>query len=65
MLTPGKNVKHYVFGALNARTGKIPHGVSEHKDAATFALFLEYLNASYRRAKRIHLVLDNYIMCWA
>ena len=62
VLTPGKNVKRYIFGALNARTGKILHGVSEHQDAATFALFLDYLSASYRRAKRIHLVLDNYII---
>ena len=62
VLTPGKNVKRYVFGALNARTGAIVHGVCEHKTATVFVQFLEYLSSRYRRAKRIHLVLDNYII---
>ena len=62
VLTPGKNVKRYVFGALNARTGAIVHGVAEHKTAAVFVQFLAFLSSRYRRAKRIHLVLDNYII---
>jgi len=62
VLTPGKNVKRYVFGALNARTGAIVHGVAENKTAAVFAQFLGFLSSRYRRAKRIHLVLDNYII---
>ena len=62
VLTPGKNVKRYVFGALNARTGRIVSGVVEHKNAAMFVEFLKYLSATYRRASRLHLVLDNYII---
>ena len=62
VLTPGKNIKRYVFGALNTRTGRVVHGVAVHKNAATFVQFLEYLSASYRRAHRLHLVLDNYII---
>jgi len=62
VLTPGKNVKRYIFGALNARTGRIIHGIAEQKTAAVFAQFLDYLSRQYRRAKRIHLVLDNYII---
>lgn len=62
VLTPGKNVKRYIFGALNARTGRIIYGIAENKNAEVFAQSLEYLSQRYRRAKRIHLVLDNYII---
>lgn len=58
--TPGKNVKRYVFGAVNTRTGRIIHGIAPHKTATVFVQFLEYLNSTYRRARRLHLVLDNY-----
>ncbi len=60
VLTPGKNVKRYIFGALNARTGRIIYGVAERKNAKVFTQFLDFLSSRYRRAKRIHLVLDNY-----
>lgn len=62
VLTPGKNVKRYIFGALNARTGRIVSGIVEHKNAAMFVEFLKYLSATYRLAPRLHLVLDNYII---
>lgn len=62
VLTPGKNVKRYVFGALNARTGTIVQGIAEHKNARVFTQFLDFLARTYRRARRIHLVLDNYII---
>ena len=62
VLTPGQNVKRYIFGALNARTGRIIHGIAEHKNAQVFSQFLDFLSRSYRRARRIHLVLDNYII---
>ena len=62
VLTPGQNIKRYIFGALNARTGRIISGITERKNAAMFVEFLKYLSATYRRAKRIHLVLDNYII---
>ena len=62
VLTPGQNVKRYVFGALNTRTGRIVHGIAERKNAPTFVQFLEYLSRTYRRASKLHLVLDNYII---
>ena len=33
VLTPGKNVKRYVAGALNARSGKVVHVVAERKNS--------------------------------
>lgn len=62
VLTPGKNVKRYIFGALNARTGRIVYGIAHQKNAEVFAQFLEFLSSRYRRARTIHLVLDNYII---
>lgn len=62
VLTPGKNVKRYLFGALNARTGRVIYGVTQSKTAEVFVQFLRFLSTRYRRARRIHLVLDNYII---
>lgn len=62
VLTPGKNVKRYAFGALNTRTGRVVHGVTQRKDAATFTQFLQHLSRTYRKARKLHLVLDNYII---
>ncbi|MDJ0892577.1 MAG: IS630 family transposase [Gammaproteobacteria bacterium] len=61
VLTPGKNVKRYIFGALNARTGYILHGIAEQKTVRVFTQLLDFLSSIYPRTKRIHLVLDNYI----
>jgi transposase len=53
VLTPGKNVKRYVAGALNARTGKVVHIVRERKNSDLFIALVEELRRRYRRAKRI------------
>ena len=62
VLTPGKNVKRYVAGALNARSGKVVHVVAERKNSDLFLALVDALRRAYRRAKRIHLVLDNFII---
>lgn len=62
VLTPGKNVKRYVAGALNARSGKVVHVVAERKNSEFFLALVDALRRAYRRARRIHLVLDNFII---
>jgi putative transposase len=62
VLTPGKNQKRYVAGALNARTGRIIHQFSPAKNSSLFLCLLEKLKASYRRAEKLHLILDNCII---
>jgi len=62
VLTPGKNVKRYVAGALNARSGKVVHVVAERKNSDLFLALVDALRRAYRRAKRIHLILDNFII---
>jgi len=62
VLTPGKNVKYYLAGALNARTGNLVYTHGPRKNSGLFINLLEILHRTYRRARVIHLVLDNYII---
>lgn len=59
VLTPGKNQKRYVAGALNARTGRIIHQFSPKKNSSLFLWLLEKMKASSQRAEKLHLILDN------
>jgi transposase len=61
VLTPGKNQKRYLAGALNARTGRLTWVEAERKDSQLFILQLwQLIGRDYPNAKRIHLILDNY-----
>src|SRR6202789_811350 len=61
IVTPGKNEKFYLAGALDVRTGALHTTGLAHKGAALFCELLRLLAGQYGAAvKRIHLVLDNY-----
>jgi transposase len=61
VLTPGKNQKRYLAGALNARTGRLTWVEADKKNSNLFILQLWMLiGRDYPKAKRIHLILDNY-----
>jgi transposase len=60
--TPGKNRKRYIAGALHARTGKVIWDEWERKNSLLFIGLLHKLNKAYRGAKRIILIVDNYII---
>jgi transposase len=60
ILTPGKNEKYYLAGALDVRTGKIITAGHPNKNVDLFIALLWKLVGSYPWTKRIHLVLDNY-----
>lgn len=60
--TPGKNQKRYLAGALHVRTGKVVWCEWERKNSLLFIHLLHTLNKTYRRAKRIMLIVDNYII---
>ena len=61
VLTPGKNQKRYLAGALNARTGRLTWVEADHKNSQLFILQLwQLVGRDYPKAKRIHLILDNY-----
>jgi transposase len=60
VLTPGKNVKRYLAGALDVRTGKLIWVEGERKNSALFIRLLWKLACHYRKARAIHVILDNY-----
>ena len=62
VLTPGQNVKYYIAGALNARTGRILYSHGPKKNSSLFVGLLDTLRSAYRRCSAIHLILDNYII---
>jgi transposase len=61
VLTPGKNGKRYLAGALNAQTGRLAWVEGERKTGALFIVLVDHLvKRAYCRAGVIHLVLDNF-----
>jgi transposase len=60
VVTPGKNEKFYLAGALDVRTGILHTVGAAKKGVALFCELLRLLASFYRRAHRIHLILDNY-----
>jgi transposase len=61
VVTPGKNEKFYLAGALDVRTGALHTTGLARKGAALFCELLRDLAKHYGpKVKRIHLILDNY-----
>jgi transposase len=60
IVTPGKNQKFYLAGALDVRTGRLHTTGAGQKNAALFCQLLWLIASRFRRARRIHLVVDNY-----
>jgi transposase len=60
VVTPGKNVKRYLAGAWDVRTGLITWVEGERKCSALFIALLDELLANHPRALVIHVILDNY-----
>jgi transposase len=61
IVTPGKNEKFYVAGALDVRTGVLHTTGMARKSAALFCDLLRLLASSYDASvQRIHLIVDNY-----
>jgi transposase len=61
VLTPGKNQKRYLAGALNARTGRLTWVEADRKNSQLFILQLwQLVGRDYPEAKRIHVILDNF-----
>jgi transposase len=60
--TPGKNRKRYLAGALHARTGRVDYVEGLRKNTDLFLCLLEHLKRTYRSARQIVLIADNYII---
>jgi transposase len=62
VVTPGKNRKAYLAGALDARTGRLHVVEGRSKSAGLFIDLLEELLRRYPHARRLHVVMDNYVI---
>lgn len=60
VLTPGKNAKAYVAGALDVRSRNIVWVGGSEKTSTLFVALLDKLHDVYRGARLIHVVLDNF-----
>jgi transposase len=62
VMTPGKNEKHYLAGALNLATGKLLHCFGPRKNNGLFRALLTLLDQTYPApwVTRIYVVVDNY-----
>jgi transposase len=60
IVTPGKNKKFYLAGALDVRSGQLHTTGADRKNAALFCDLLRLVAAQYPRARRVHVVVDNY-----
>jgi len=62
VITPGQNQKRYIAGALNATTRKLTWVTGDRKNSDLFCQLLWRLAGEHRSARRIHIILDNYII---
>jgi len=62
IMTPGKNEKHYLAGALHLATGKMLYCLGPRKNNGLFRALLTRLDATYsaRQITHIYVVVDNY-----
>lgn len=60
VMTPGKNEKRYLAGALDVRSGAIIWVEGVRKTSYLFLDLLDELRRRYPHERRLHLILDNY-----
>lgn len=62
VVTLGQNEKYYPAGALNSSTGKANYAGGNSKSSTLFISLLKQLEAIYRKARTITLIVDNSII---
>jgi transposase len=62
VITPGQNEKRYIAGALNAQTGKMIWVEGKSKNSGLFCDNVDQIMKRHRKARRVHIILDNYII---
>ena len=60
--TPGQNQKRYLAGAYDPKRKRMTYVEGDRKATWLFLNLLRALLSAYRRAKVIHVILDNYII---
>jgi hypothetical protein len=59
VMTPGKNEKRSIFGAIELATGPWLYHIAQRANSVTFIEFLEQILDAYPKAPVIAIVLDN------
>ena len=54
--------KYYLASALHIGAGKVSYIGGDSKDSSLFIRLLKHLKTTYRQAKTITLIVDNYII---
>jgi transposase len=62
VMTPGKNRRRTIFGAVELRTGRFFYQVAHKAVSASFIAFCEQLLAAYPAAPQVAVVCDNVII---
>ena len=62
VMTPGKNRRRTIFGAVDLHTGRWFYQVARKAVSATFIAFLQQLAAGYPEAPVVAVVCDNVII---
>ena len=60
VMTPGKNVKRYIAGALDATTDRVIWVTGRRKDSGLFIALLKKLLRRYADKRLIHVIVDNF-----
>jgi putative transposase len=62
VMTPGTNEKRYLAGALETRSGRLLHCISERKNRFLFLDLLKLIDSTYPHPmyNKIHVVADNF-----
>jgi transposase len=60
VVTPGSNSKRFLAGALDGKIGRLTWVEGERKTSELFCKLLWRLAAENPKARRIHVILDNY-----
>lgn len=62
VVTPGQNKKRYIAGAMNAKTKELIWVSGPRKASDLFIALIDHLAEAYPKKRRIHLIVDNYII---
>jgi transposase len=62
VMTPGKNRRRTIFGAIDLATGRFLYQVTRKAISATFTAFCEQLLAAYPHAPVVAVICDNVII---
>ena len=62
VMTPGKNIKRYLAGAMDAATDRVVWVKGERKNSRLFIELLKKLRVTYAQKAVIHVVLDNFVI---